>query len=117
MSDPRDSVHDIAIPGQTRWALRIRGVDEHGTPRLLAIDWDGDTHMLNPSTGAVRRVAGSYLTGEVAIRVATGKRMTRADSAILTSYPPKIRWIAMAEDGGHPLTMFTDELMEDVDHV
>jgi hypothetical protein len=51
MPDPRDQVADIVIPGQTRWALRIRGTDDAGQPRLLGIDWDGRPHALHPETG------------------------------------------------------------------
>lgn len=56
MSDPRDKVHDIDIPGRTRWALRIRGIDDTGNHRVLALDWDGVWHPLDPVTGADARI-------------------------------------------------------------
>lgn len=56
MSDPRDKVHDIDIPGRTRWALRIRGIDDAGNHRVLALDWDGVWHPLDPVTGADARI-------------------------------------------------------------
>ncbi len=113
MPDPRDHVADIVIPGQTRWALRIRGTDDAGQPRLLGIDWDGKLHNLNPDSGAIRRPAGAYPAG-IALRISTGKRMTRADGNTLLSDPPQVRWIATAEDGGKVHYLHSDETMEDV---
>jgi hypothetical protein len=28
-------------PFRSRWAMRIVGLDEHGTKRVLCLDWDG----------------------------------------------------------------------------
>jgi hypothetical protein len=77
MPDPRDNIADLVIPGQTRWALRIRGTDDAGQPHLLGIDWDGRPHALHPETGEPTRLGAvvkfsDLLPGEVAFSIKPG---------------------------------------------
>lgn len=41
---------------KARWALKITGKNEAGDARVLALDWDGVWHPLDPVTGLPARI-------------------------------------------------------------
>ena len=42
------SIDQYPRPFLSRFAMRIRGRDEHGRERVIALDWDGRWHDLSP---------------------------------------------------------------------
>lgn len=54
--EPLDAVYRLECTLKARWALKIIGKDETGNARVLALDWDGVWHPLDPVTGLPARI-------------------------------------------------------------
>lgn len=103
---------DLHNPGHRyKYAAIMRGHDEHGRPRAVALRWDGAFEVLSPTTGAVLKPAVSFEHGELARRE-DGKVVRRAGGGLLLSSPPSTSWVAMAEDGGRGVFIDADEMLE-----
>lgn len=53
---PIEAVYLLECTLKARWALKITGKDEAGDARVLALDWDGVWHPLDPVTGLPARI-------------------------------------------------------------
>lgn len=55
-AEPLEAAYRLECTLKARWALKITGKDEAGNARVLALDWDGVWHPLDPVTGLPARI-------------------------------------------------------------
>lgn len=93
-----------------RWPLMLKGLDESGRERVLALDWDGRWHDLSPGRSPERRVASSFPAGAFA---RLGDMVVRRRGiSILASNPPQTAW---ASPGGGTCYVRADDMLEPVE--